>query len=327
MPSSPILSLLSAHLPYSLPLYRRIQFLEIHPSEHARITTVPPLSEIPLPPDSSSESLSKTPPWVAACVDLMRGPETQIWIFSSIEIPDIETTNPLPRNDERSFRECVREQLLEVFSIIYHELVPKLPEAAPENYSIMRMGKPLPYSRSRVIIGTLHKILRAMVPAQTIARVDAPHLKYIFSLSSFSAPVALPPGFEFCSLQRSHLETVLSRTHIPRSIPTLMKMHGLGIVETSRSNPIAWGFLGFDGSLSTLHTEPEHRGKGLAVQLARHLFQGQDTVFSADTDWAHADVEENNVESRRVMEKIGGKVVWENCWVEVELENLFRDGD
>ncbi|KAL9623984.1 MAG: hypothetical protein Q9160_001737 [Pyrenula sp. 1 TL-2023] len=323
---SPILSLLSTCLPYSLPIYRRIQFLESHPNpEHARIIIFPPLPSVPIPNDASPESIAKTPPFIVASVDLSRGQETQIWMFSSLELPDIEALNSFPNNDGQKFREVVRQQMNEIFSIVYNELVPKLPDLAPESYRHKRLGKPLPYSRSRVLIGTLHQNLRALIPTHTVVRIDSPYMKYIFPMASFSEPVTLPPQYEFCDLQRSHLDAVISRTEIPRSIPTLLSMYSGGIVHDSHPNPIAWGFLGFDGSLSTLHTEPEHRGKGLGVQMSRHLFQDQGAVFSSGTDWAHADVGEDNQQSRRVMEKIGGRVMWQNCWVEVELAKLFED--
>lgn len=323
---SPILSLLSAYLPYSLPIYRRIQFVESHPNpEHARIIIFPPLPSVPVPRDTSPKSIAQTPPFTVACVDLSRGQETQIWMFSSLELPHVETLNSFPNGDGRSFREVVRQQVNEVFSVIYNELVPKLPAQTPEGYKLKRLGKPLPYSRSRVLIGTLHQTLRALIPTQTVVRIDAPYLKYIFPSTSFSESVTLPPRYGFCNLQRSHLDTVISRTEIPRSIPTLLNMYSSGIVHDSHPDPIAWGFLGFDGSLSTLHTEPEHRGKGLGVQMSRRLFQDQGAVFSAATNWAHADVSEDNEQSRRVMEKIGGKVMWENCWVEVELARWFED--
>jgi len=42
--------------------------------------------------------------------------------------------------------------------------------------------------------------------------------------------------------------------------------------DTQRGELIAWAFLGPDGSLTTLHVEPEFRGKGIAKMLTRRLF-------------------------------------------------------
>lgn len=105
-------------------------------------------------------------------------------------------------------------------------------------------------------------------------------------------------------------------------------------------DPIAWGFVGIDASLTTLHTEPEHRRKSLAVSLARELLRMQAECFKTPNHegdegegrvdggekWGHADVLEANKASRRVMEKAGGEVMWRDCWVEVELGRLFEGG-
>lgn len=98
---------------------------------------------------------------------------------------------------------------------------------------------------------------------------------------------------------------------------------------------MAWAFLGLDASLMSLHVEPEHRGRGLAVPVSRRMFLeglrggvfgggdgGGGVEEGAGAAWAHADVGRDNVPSRRVMERVGGEVMWEVCWVEVELEKM-----
>lgn len=107
-------------------------------------------------------------------------------------------------------------------------------------------------------------------------------------------------------------------------------------------DPVAWGFVGIDASLTTLHTEPGHRRKGLAVLLAGELLRMQAVSFKTPvykgkeedervdggraTEWGHADVLEENTGSIRVMEKAGGRVMWRDCWIEVELERLAGEG-
>lgn len=77
---APILHILTKQLPHSISLLRRIQHGIAHPSSTAKIlTTFPPSGPEPgsaVPPDS---------PWLAARVDLFRGRETQIIIYSSLE--------------------------------------------------------------------------------------------------------------------------------------------------------------------------------------------------------------------------------------------------
>lgn len=70
-----ILPCLAAHLPQSISLLRRIQHGVSHPTPTARVlATFPPGAR---PPDDA--------PWLAARVDLFRGRETQMIIYSSLE--------------------------------------------------------------------------------------------------------------------------------------------------------------------------------------------------------------------------------------------------
>ncbi|KAJ5396489.1 Acyl-CoA N-acyltransferase [Penicillium cosmopolitanum] len=70
-----ILPCLAAHLPHSISLVRRIQHGVHHPTPTARVlATFPPGAR---PPDDA--------PWLAARVDLFRGRETQMIVYSSLE--------------------------------------------------------------------------------------------------------------------------------------------------------------------------------------------------------------------------------------------------
>jgi len=104
--------------------------------------------------------------------------------------------------------------------------------------------------------------------------------------------------------------------------------------------PIAWAFLGYDGSLTNLHVEVNYRGRGLAGCMVTKLFENVEKIFAGeasldkdidnggqipetgtgneteirvpgtgmrlDAGWAHADVMRSNHASTRVMEKLGG---------------------
>ncbi|KAJ5965328.1 Acyl-CoA N-acyltransferase [Penicillium waksmanii] len=70
-----ILPCLATHLPHSISLLRRIQHGIHHPTPTARVlATFPPGAR---PPDDA--------PWLAARVDLFRGRETQMIVYSSLE--------------------------------------------------------------------------------------------------------------------------------------------------------------------------------------------------------------------------------------------------
>ncbi|KXG45883.1 Acyl-CoA N-acyltransferase [Penicillium griseofulvum] len=187
---------------------------------------------------------------------------------------------------------------------------------------------------------------------------DPPYYKYFFRRSEFSPDAdsgksanlpfvdpPLPSGYRFhdregrVGVLSKHLDLVQSRTHIPRPRKQLSMMPGMAIYFDSGSSdademPIAWGFLGVDGALATLHVEPEHRGRGLAVPLSKAIMRrgmSVDGVFGAGVNsedsqtrervgaWAHAEVAGYNKASRRVMEKIGGQVLTTVTWTVIEL--------
>ncbi|KAJ5766630.1 uncharacterized protein N7511_004246 [Penicillium nucicola] len=213
------------------------------------------------------------------------------------------------------------------------------------------------------------------LPNIRVHRFDnPPYHKYFFRRSEFAsaeadaqaeasgspagadlfADLSLPPGYRFSDrhgrfgVLDGHLDLVQSRTHIPRSRKQLSSLSGMALycdsdgsmdggreIGTGDEMPIAWGFLGVDGSLATLHVEPEHRGKGLALLLSKAIMRhgmtadgifGAETIQSGDqlareqvAEWTHADVSGDNKASRRVMEKIGGKVLTTVTWTVIEL--------
>ena len=97
-------------------------------------------------------------------------------------------------------------------------------------------------------------------------------------------------------------------------------------LERMNRLPVAWGFLGKDASLTSLHVEPRHRGKNLAGAVTRKLFAMQEHVFGSEavvnTRLGHADVFESNMSSRRVMEKLGGESMWVVAWAEIEVGRI-----
>ena len=138
-----------------------------------------------------------------------------------------------------------------------------------------------------------------------------------------------------------------SKTAIPRKARTMKLLPSVavrrGVVEDG--SIIAWGFLGPDGSLTTLHTEPEFRGKGLAKKVAWKLFgllkshngdgsaevEGQEAGFVGvrkGQEWNHSDISGPNPASEGVAKGLGGREGWECfwCWVDLEKAGLMGKG-
>ena len=277
-----------------------------------------------------------------------------------------------------------------LFKYIHSTLIPQLPTTPPEDWlSLERSGKYLskPYDRSKILFGTVSEKLWGLFDEEARTRTDDGYWKYIFRIEPQPQPQPQPqlqskkeaqgtvrhedehiptvpspslrPDYTFNPLREQDLQTVLDRTPIPRTLNTLRQYVSIGLFHASSPDPVGWGFLGKDASLSSLHTEPEHRGKGLAVALGAELLRRrhvkpavvaaavrrEEAVARLDDrerewefghaagpdaegsdggwSWAHADVSKSNVPSRRVMEKLGGKPMWMVLWTELDLEKVM----
>jgi RimJ/RimL family protein N-acetyltransferase len=138
------------------------------------------------------------------------------------------------------------------------------------------------------------------------------------------------------ALRDEELQAVLDASPIPRTFNTLKGMVSVGAYrsdDTSKHSCFAWGFLSKDGSISSLFVEESHRGQGLAVLIARELLRQQASTYGGATTrfggkwWGHADVDERNEPSRRVMEKLGGKIWWGIQWVEIDVPIILEELD
>ena len=147
----------------------------------------------------------------------------------------------------------------------------------------------------------------------------------------------LPPGCTFSTIQKEELARVVASTEIPRTEATLAALGGVSVRE-AEGRVVSWGFLGVDGSLSSLFTEEGYRGQGLAKAVAGALVEGlggRGGVGEAckgegalkmgyrgirdGEGWAHSDIDAENKGSAAVARAIGGRVGWECRWISVDL--------
>ncbi|RAK74064.1 uncharacterized protein BO72DRAFT_435805 [Aspergillus fijiensis CBS 313.89] len=193
----------------------------------------------------------------------------------------------------------------------------------------------------------------SFVPGLKVHRYDhAPYVKYLFGREEVVCPrdggggsaATGQDGFRFHTrdgrqgVQPQHFGLVRSRTVIPRSDATLAMLPGAAIYaptagagDGGTENPVAWAFLGPDGSLATLHVEAEYRGQGLAGRVAREAMRrgmvedgrwwngNAEDNPAGDGMLVHTNVAMGNGASRRVMEKLGGRLGWTVTWTVVEV--------
>ncbi|CBF69640.1 hypothetical protein AN6353.2 [Aspergillus nidulans FGSC A4] len=410
-PYTLLLTYLSSHLPRSGPLFRRIQHHINSPSPSSTARVLASFSEEEnLIPDSGAKQ-----PWIIAYTDIHRGPDTQVWVFSSLESkPKHAITEPE--------RRIAKSQLLSFFTFIRTHLVPPYLDWVSSTQPVHKteveetgVKKIPPHPLPSVLLGSVHELVIGLIVElageEKRLRIhrgqNVFYAKYCFPSSSFEHEDVYTKqleelGYTFTDsigrygITERHIPLVKSRTNIPRSTEALLAMGGVALFHSSPSPsrphegpvkqsvqdaeemPIAWAFLGFDGSLSSLHVEPEHRGRGLAVAVGREVMKRGVNVFgpsytfldlhsrphsnsngnsSADLDskgdraasevrltsaldgstgaapelpvrlsqkieeeWFFADVAVGNTASRRVMEKMGGKALWDVAWIVVEVE-------
>lgn len=346
-PTGTLIPALESHLPSSLPILRRIQYDCAHPRPTAYYVASANIAQ-------SSTDPKIEEPWIVAYINLFSGHETQVWIYSSLEaeVPPVEHTIHSDNGEDISDfssisperQDIARKQIWSLLQFIHSDLMPEYmahlsnSENQPKPVSEQQQKiKVIPkHNPPSVLLGSLHTGLIKLLtsnnsylnaqfrPGLKVHRYDSlPYVKYIFAPDVFQTGSdeksnPLPEGYHYGSegLKAEHVDLVKSRTHIPREEETLLAMPSVVVYHhTHREVPIAWGFLAFDGSLATLHVEPEHRGKGIAATLSREIMRrgmgsGVYGSNSKELGYAHADVARDNVASRKVMEKVGGGKGW-----------------
>lgn len=333
---------LKPQLPYSLPLFRRCQY---HATQTNRVTTpeiwfvnVTDKAAFDAHPPNDAQAISWTldKPWLAAYIDLSNAGQTQVWTFTSWEPSLSESANPVSDMQKSGNLPIYQHLFFTLFRHLRRDHIPKLSPEPTEQWQRLRdAGKliSLPFSRSKVLFGTLAECHWSFLDEysseseRAVSREDKGYLKYIVTSMAASLATKDPPHtLHFAPMKDAHLQTILDRTIIPRTIETLRQLHVIGLFNEDEEC-VAWGMLGKDASISSLHTEPDHRRKGLAEAVSKQLLADQIKIFVDHADeaasntivYSHADVSKDNLASRKVMEKLGGKVMWKTAWIEVEL--------
>ncbi|KAF5662543.1 gnat family protein [Fusarium heterosporum] len=280
-----LLTLLANQLPYSLPLLRRLQFAKFEGGlcKTARVVLVA---------DSQFDGPETLPQkFTAAYVDVGGGPGTQAWIYSTLEHPDQADVG------------------ITIYENQFDEMVKQFTGIARD------YGRELVYGDS-VLLGTLHDSVRELMhkTGRIVPRETGAYDKWLFKYEDLPKDeVALPEGMHWGTATEDDCRLVVSRTNIPRTVEVLGRMPSL-VIKLDDGTPVSWAFLGFDGSLLSLHCEEPYRRRGLAKTLAAKLFREKSREF-ADDGWCAADVAPDNDGSRGMCKRLNGKPYWRISWV------------
>jgi hypothetical protein len=349
-PTSSILQkALKSALPYSINLVYRTQH-KSH-SEHAHI-----LSTIP----TSATEVPKC--WAAAYIDRATRPGTELWLFAPGEDPNHApgekhvrsgatngssegTANQQPSAE--AFCSKCKQAVLTLLDYMSTLPIPPLhsdefpslelakqhekehPESGP---GVIYDLSPGTYMRHLlwpgvVTLGACHTSLVAICRDAGILRTEFPGLnailnKFLFRIEDLPPVRPLPEGLRWGAMRPQDLPTVQARTSIPRATRTLLSLASKGVFEETTDRAVAWTFLGLDGSLTTLHTEAEWRGQGIAKSVAAGIIGECAPGLAVDergTAWSHADVYVGNKQSESVCRSLGGRAMWQHYWVRIDL--------
>jgi hypothetical protein len=147
--------------------------------------------------------------------------------------------------------------------------------------------------------------------------------KFVFKISDLPATRDLPDELRWGEIREEDVPLVQATTSIPRATRTLMSMKSVAVFERATGTPVAWTFLGLDGSLTTLHTQPEWRGRGIAKAVAAKIFREHAPGLAVDREgnaWAHADVYVGNRQSESVCRSLGGQPRMQIYWVRIDVD-------
>ncbi len=302
-------------------------------------------------------------------MDRARAPETEAWLFSTYEVrlhKSSEKERCGKGNDEDEDEDGDEEEAEEAKShlLALFRAVSSLPPNRDQNPSRTLILGSL---HSALVPLLAHPPTHTLTPRAVTARspdsdvadaagggavlsqISTEYGKWLIPATAAAMvpqKVKLPRGYVFAAIEASDLCVVMARTEIPKTVETLSRLRGVGVREVAGGGGgggdgdgggdgrlVAWGFVGVDGCLSTLHVEAAERGKGLGKAVAGRLVgmvgeskgEGGGEGGGGGEDgrgWVSGDVAVGNEGSEGVMRGIGGKRGWTVRWVAVDLERL-----
>lgn len=186
-PSPDLLSRLSQLLPFTIPILRRLQFMDIKggKTEFSRVLWCA----------ANEPGSTNTEEFAVAYLDFSRGPETEMWLYSSIE---------QGRQSEARNRQAETQVT---------ELLRRIREI--EQSYARKSARDTP---GIVLVGSLHERVFNMLRGQgRIAQATVPHFKFIFNVEDLPHMTPLPDkSLQWRHINKGDIPLVLSRTSIPR---------------------------------------------------------------------------------------------------------------
>ncbi|KAI1333351.1 hypothetical protein F5Y16DRAFT_11232 [Xylariaceae sp. FL0255] len=327
-PPESLIKHLEPHLPYSLPLIRRLRFAQLFKGGITKNTRIVYVTSVTAENDEEEQERDdggggsgedNEVPFAAGYLDFSRGPETELWIYSSLERAaaggkDAETVTEEAEvgSREREATACALALLREV-----------------KRQQDLYFGPPdSQRARERVyptlLVGNLGESLRLRLadPATGVVfTTTGIYDKWLFTINDLPdiklpSPPPSSSGEGEWSWGMAKVEDIpfmLSRSHIERKVRTMKLL--ASTVLYCNGKPIAWAFLGPDSSLSSLHCEEPYRGKGIAKAVAIKILRDHLKEYGNESPgYGWADVDPANTQSQGVCRSLRGQVRWQISW-------------
>ncbi|KAK3988108.1 hypothetical protein QBC44DRAFT_343532 [Cladorrhinum sp. PSN332] len=337
-PSSTLLSLLNSHLPYSLPVLRRIQFALNFAGGSSPHTHI-----LHTYPDSDSDHHQQQH-FAAAYVDLSRAPETQVWIYSTLE--DSSCTALASLSDSVSIDLPGRE--LKLCDELVSSLLRRVRKISLGNSSSSGGGggredeeeveEEEEKEETWALFGSVNeavrqRILRLSIDGGGVRMKKTPNVpddlewefcgKWLFRVEDLNdGGGGICNSMSWDGVKKEDVGLVQSRTGILRTEETLLNIPSVVVrLGDDDGTPVAWGFMGYDGTLMTLHVEEPYRRLGLAKAVACKVMRDHLSKYG-DDGWGAADVFVENDKSQALCKSIGGVMRWKLSWALIDLSSV-----
>jgi hypothetical protein len=232
-PSDPLIRLLKYHIPHSLPVIRRLQFAQNFPGGRTSQTHV---LYAHYSGDNVEDSNSH---FAAGCVDLSRAPETQLWIYSSLEraVNNSQANshlieNAVAKDEEERALPLVLAVLRRIRSIASTSTGSNNSHSNGSTNDARKQDED--DNENRILVGSLHETIRQGLLARGVKMYKTPAVppeldwefcgKWLFRVEDFPSPspsldagTGLPEGMRWDRVRREDVGVVLARTSIKRT--------------------------------------------------------------------------------------------------------------
>ncbi|TLD13983.1 uncharacterized protein PgNI_03872 [Pyricularia grisea] len=195
------LAVLQSHLPYSFPVLRRLQF-------SLTAAGSSPTAKVLLATSGDSPHLA------VAYVDVHKAPETQMWIYSSLEDScGLGGHDPPEISLPSSEVDVCLEQVLSILK----RAGEVAREAGPD---IGAVGVDGVARTGGIMVGTLHEALRLLLLDKGVTMsYSNPHYKWLFRVEDLPTGLASPltEDMAWDTIRRGDVPLIKQRTNIPKT--------------------------------------------------------------------------------------------------------------